>query len=248
MNTGHRERIAAGVSFDWQGLPALRESLDDVPTDVEGLHFRRVKNSHHGLSRLSSLRTLWARSVDQAFLEEISALADLETLYVDGLTACDLTPLASNAALRRLILVGGTKVPDLAWVGGLAADLKLLFLERFTRCSDLSPLTALKKLESLGFEGGMDSKARVETLAPLAKLENLRFLFLSSTRVEGHGLAPLAGLTHLERLECGGYFPDREFVELRRALPRLQCDWFDVIEKHGSIRAGMDARFPHRGS
>jgi hypothetical protein len=248
MNTGHRERIAAGVSFDWQGLPALRESLDDVPTDVEGLHFRRVKNSHRGISRLTSLKTLWARGVNQAFLEEISALADLETLYVDGLTACDLTPLAGNRALRRLILIGGTKVPDLAWVQGLPANLRVLFLERFTRCFDLSPLATLHMLESLGFEGGMDTRMRVETLAPLAELGSLRFLFLASTRVEDRSLAPLAGLTHLERLECGGYFPDREFVELRRVAPRLHCDWFDVIEKHGGIRAGMNARFPRRGS
>jgi hypothetical protein len=248
MNTGHAERIAAGVSFDWQALPPLFESLEGVPAGVEALHFRRVKNSHRGISRFTSLKTLWARGVNQAFLEEISALAGLETLYVDGLTAADLTPLAGNGALRRLVLVGGTKVPDLAWVRGLPEKLKVLFLERFMRCSDLSPLTALKELQSLGFEGGMDTRMRVETLAPLAELGRMRFLFLASARVGDRSLAPLAGLTHLEQLECGGYFPDREFVELRRALPRLQCDWFDVIEKHGSIRAGMDARFPRRGS
>jgi hypothetical protein len=248
MKTGHRGRIEAGVSFDWQALPPLLETLEGVKPGVEALHFRRVTNSHRGISRFSSLRTLWARSVDQPFLEEISALADLETLYVDGLAASDLTPLSGNGALRRLILVGGTKVPDLSWVRGLPENLNILFLERFTRCSDLSPLAALNKLESLGFEGGMDSRMRVETLAPLAELGSLRFLFLASTRVEDDSLAPLAGLAHLERLECGGYFPDREFVELRRAAPRLQCDWFDVIEKYGSIRAGMDARFPRRSS
>jgi hypothetical protein len=148
--------------------------------------------------------------------------------------------------LRRLILVGGTKVSDLTWVRGLPADLRVLFLERFARCPDLSPLTALRKLESLGFEGGMDGKVRVETLAPLAQLGGLRFLFLAGARVEDRSLAPLAGLARLERLECGGYFPDREFKELRRALPRLECDWFELIEKYGGIRAGMDARFPRR--
>jgi hypothetical protein len=246
VNTGHAERVAAGVSFDWQALPPLLESLEDVPASVEALHLRRVKHSHRGLSRLTSLKTLWARGVNQAFLEEISSLIRLETLYVDGLTATDLTPLANNGALRRLILVGGTKVSDLTWARGLPADLRVLFLERFGRCPDLSPLTALRKLESLGFEGGMDGKVRVETLAPLAQLGGLRFLFLAGARVEDRSLAPLAGLAHLERLECGGYFPDLEFTELRRALPRLECDWFELIEKYGGIRAGMDARFPRR--
>ena len=106
MNTGHAERIAAGVSFDWQALPPLLGTLEDVPAGVEALHFRRIKHSHRGLSRLTSLKTLWARGVNQAFLEEISSLIRLETLYVDGLTATDLTPLADNGALRRLILVG----------------------------------------------------------------------------------------------------------------------------------------------
>jgi hypothetical protein len=229
MHTGHRERIAAGVSFDWKTLPPLEESLDNVPAGVEALHFRRVKKSHRGISRLQGLKTLWARGVDQDFLEEISALRNLETLYVDGLTAADLLPLGRNACLRRLILIGGTRVPDLLWLRSLPAELKVLFLERFTRCFDLSPLTALPRLESLGFEGGMDTKVRVGTLAPLAEIATLRFLFLAATRVEDGSLAPLARLPRLERLECGRYFSAGEFDSLRRALPNLHCDWFEAI-------------------
>ena len=52
LHTGHEERVAAGVSFVWQNLPPLLESLDGVPRDVERLHFRRQKKSHRGIAEL----------------------------------------------------------------------------------------------------------------------------------------------------------------------------------------------------
>jgi hypothetical protein len=36
-------------------------------------------------------------------------------------------------------------------------------------------------------------------------------------------------------------FPEREFIELQKARPALHCDWFDMLENHGSLRAGKHA-------
>ena len=60
MNTGHELRIAAGVSFDWKGLPPMVDALDGVPRDAEQLTFRRQGKSHRGIAELRNLRRLWA--------------------------------------------------------------------------------------------------------------------------------------------------------------------------------------------
>lgn len=241
MNTGHEERVAAGVSFVWQDLPPLLESLDGVPRGVERLHFRRQKRSHRGIAELKHLKCLWARQVNQEFIDEISRLENLELLYVNGLTASSLAGLSRNRKLKRLLLIGGTKVDGLEWVAGLPPTLEVLFLENFTRAPDIGPLGGLSNLVSLGVEGGMDTHVRIDTLKPLARLHNLRQLFLAGTRVGDKSLAPLRGLARLERLECTIHFPDAELIALSASLPNLECDWIRMIGEHGSLRAGVAA-------
>ena len=237
MNTGHEARVAAGVSFVRADLPPLVESLDGVPHDIERLHFRRQKSSHRGIADLRSLKCLWARQANQEFIEEISHLENLEMLHVDGLTANALTALGRNRKLRRLLLIGGTKIEDLDWLAGLPSTLEVLFLENFSRVSDLSAIGRLSNLTALGIEGGITTYVRIDTLAPLAGLNNLRSLFLASARVQDKSLSPLRGLARLEHLECTARFPDREFIELANSLPNLECQWIRMIKQHGSLRA-----------
>jgi hypothetical protein len=241
LHTGHEERVAAGVSFVWQDLPPLLESLDGVPRDVERLHFRRQRKSHRGIGELKHLKCLWARQADQEFIDEISLLENLEVLYVNGLTANSLAGLSQNRKLKRLLLIGGTKVESMEWAAGLPATLQVLFLERFTRAPDIGPLGELSGLVALGIEGGMDTHVRIDTLKPLARLGNLRQLFLAASRIGDNSLAPLRGLARLQRLECTAYFPDAEFIALSDSLPGLECDWISMIEEHGSLRAGKAA-------
>ena len=141
--------------------------------------------------------------------------------------------------MRRLILHGGTKVEDLDWVALLPATLEVLYLERFARVTDISPIGKLTQLTALGIEGGMDKQVRIETLEPLATLSNLRHLFLAAAQVLTKSLAPLRRLHHLELLECTIRFPEQEFIELKRNLPKLNCDWIDMIEEHGSLAPPM---------
>ena len=236
MKTGHEIRVAAGVSYEVSSLPPLVETLDGVPRDTRQLFFRRQQTSHRGIGELSDLRSLWVEKANDELIEEIAGLSKLEVLSIRSMTASSLTPLASLQSLRRLLAVGGTKLDTLDWVQGLPAGLEVLFLEGFTRVSDIGPLGDLAGLTALGFEGGMDTKVRIATLAPLSKLKALRYLFLAAARVADRSLAPLAGMTSLRHLETTVQFPDEEFIRLHRALPNLECEWFDMIEQHGSLR------------
>ena len=241
MNSGHELRIMAGVSFDWKSLPPRVDALDGVPRDIEQLSFRRDGKSHRGIAEFQNLRRLWAYQVDQDMLDEISQLANLEVLYINGMTASALGCLGRLGKLKRLILHGGTKVEDLDWIAHLPATLDVLYLERFARVTDIGPVAKLTRLTALGIEGGMEKHVRIETLESVATLPSLRYLFLAAADVLTKSLEPLRQLHSLERLECTIRFPEQEFLELRRSLPKLNCDWIDMIEEHGSLRAANAA-------
>ena len=241
VDSGHQARIDAGVSFDWTTLPPLLETLDGVPSEGEALHFRRRGRSHRGLAAFQRLKVLWLHQADQDCIDEIGRLSGLETLHVRGLTARSLDALSENLRLRRLILVGGSKIEDLAWIEGLPEGLEILFLEGFYRVDRLDMMSRLVNLRSLGFEGGMDRHVRVDSLAPLAGLDGLRAVFLASARIADASLAPLRGLRKLERLECAIHFPESEFTGLRDSLPGLSCDWIRMIEEHGGLKQGKAA-------
>jgi hypothetical protein len=56
------------------------------------------------------------------------------------------------------------------------------------------------------------------------------------------GLGPLHDLHDLRYLEIAGFHPDLEFLALRKALPALECGWFQQIDQYGSIKASIKAR------
>jgi len=231
--------IKAGIAFSRDALPPLVQSLDGVPDDATELTLLRQEKSHRGLRRLKNLRHLWAGRVNQETVEEISALPELEILRIKNMSATSLKPLAQNRKLRRLIIHGGGRVPDMEWVRDLAPTLEVLYLEGFFRATEIGPIGELNRLRTLGLEGGMDRKLELKSLDPLGKLTNLQYLFLAATRVANKSLAPLHGLAKLGHLTCGAYFPDAEFVALGKALPGLDCSWIEMIRLHGSIRAGL---------
>jgi len=49
-------------------------------------------------------------------------------------------------------------------------------------------------------------------------------------------------LHHLRYLEIAAFYPDADFLAVRRALPNLECEWFQQIDKYGSIKAAIKAR------
>lgn len=233
--------VDAGVAFDTDRLPKLVMTLDGVPDGVEELTLLRQNKSHRGLSRFKRLRHLWAGRVNQEMIEEISGLPELEVLRIKNMSAASLEPLGRNRKLKRLIIKGGSKVPDLEWTRSLPPTLEVLHLESLFRATDIGPIGELSQLNTLGLEGGMDRKLELKNLDPLGALSKLQYLFLAATRVADKSLVPLQKLRKLRHLGCGAFFPDEEFVALKRALPGLECSWLDMIDQHGSIRAGMAA-------
>lgn len=229
----------AGIVFDLDRLPKLVTRLDGVPGDAEELTLLRDGKSHRGLSGFKRLKHLWAGRVNQEMIEEISDLPELEILRIKNMSATSLEPLARNRKLKRLIIHGGNKVPDMEWMRGLSPTLEVLHLESLFRATDIRPIGALTQLKTLGLEGGFDRKLELESLEPLGALSNLQYLFLAATRVADRSLAPLHRLKKLRHLSCGAFFPDQEFVALKKALPGLDCSWIDMIKKHGSIKAGL---------
>jgi hypothetical protein len=207
------------------------------------MRFRREKNSHRGISRLTRLRTLFASCVNQDFLEEISQLPLLESLYIDQTSATSADCLKHCKKLRHLVIVGGTKFSSLSWLSALP-PLDTLLLQNFKRVTDLSPVGELTSLRAFGLEGSMWTTQRVDSFRPLTMLPHLEALFLTNCRPTMDGLEPLQQLTQLRHLEIAAFYPDAEFLKLRHALPNLECYWFQLIDQHGSIKAAMKAHFP----
>jgi Leucine-rich repeat (LRR) protein len=236
----HQARIDAGIGFHFNTPPPSPTSLDCLSLDTTSLSFRREKSSSRGINRFKQLTHVWAYAVNQEFLEELASIPTIEWLFIRGTTATDLTPLCQLRQLRRLVIKGGTKIENLDWIVGLPA-LEALALENFRRVRDVDPITSLPSLRALGLEGGNWTNMRVASLAPLSSLTQLHYLFLTSFRAEDRSLRPLYSLINLKVLECAAFFPDEEFRELRKAIPRLECSWFDMLDRYGSIRAGIKA-------
>lgn len=230
-----------GVGVDQKKFLNHFETIDEIPPDATVLRFRRRADSHRGISRFQKLTALLAFCVNQDFLDELTLLPSLTTLCIEGLTAADLQPLDRCVNLRRLMIMGGTRVPSLDWVTRLP-QLDALLIQNFKLVTDISPLTSLQAVRALGIEGSMWTAQRVETLEPLKALPGVKALFLTNCRIHHGGLRPLHDIKSLEYLESASFPGDAEFLALRRALPHLQCAWFGAIDKYGSIRKAIKAR------
>lgn len=222
----HRQRIEAGIGFEWDCLPERHFDMNDVPAHATALSFHRRKDSHRGIGELQDLDTLWAHEVNQAFLEEICTIPSIRVLFMEFVRATDLACLESLPRLERLIVKDATKLTDLEWARPLRS-VRALGLENLKRVSSLEPLADLAQLTAVGVEGSMWTPMRVASLEPLSHLQQLRSVFLTSLRAADRSLRPLQGLPHLEVLQCADAYPAEEMRALARAQPQLRCSWFD---------------------
>ena len=220
--------------------PPHTNTLLGVSPEIESLSFRRERNSHRGISNLKRLRRLSVYSVNQDFLEEISELPILERLFVARLSATNADCLGRCRSLRHLVIKGATKISSLSWFSALP-QLDSLLLEHFKQVTDLSALCAQPSLKAFGFEGDYWTTQRADTFRPIALLPQLEALFLRNCRPSSDGLAPLQHLKQLQYLRIAAFYPEADFLSLRRALPKLDCDWFQKIDRHGSIKAAINA-------
>jgi internalin B len=198
-----------------------------VDRAAEDVCLRRVARSHRGIGDLQHIRRLWARAVDQNFLEEIATLKTLEVVHLDGVTATDLRALGNLPALRSLSVIGAAKVSQLDWLPQ-QASLRSLALENLPKVDDLGALSRLGQLTALAVEGSMWTAMHVATLKPLSDLRALQHLFLCNLQVVDQSLEPLHGLTQLRVLESAQFYPRQAFIALAGRNPSLSCQWFDA--------------------
>lgn len=223
----HAHRIDAELAFEWDTLPKFADTIALVDSTAEDVCIRRVACSHRGISKFKNVRRLWARAVDQAFLEEIAALQTLEVLHLDGVTAGDLRPLGMLPALRSLSVVGATRLTDLGWLPQ-QPSIRSLALVNLPKVNDLGDLHHLRQLTALAVEGSMWTSMHVATLEPLSNLQALRHLFLTNLQVADRSLAPLHVLAQLRVLESAQFYPREEFIALAQRNSSLACQWFDA--------------------
>jgi len=239
MAFSHQDRIDAGVSFDWSSLPAHRTSLDDLPRDSTELRFRRDGSSHKGIHRFSSLRRVWLYSVNQDFLEELADIPTIERLFIDGTTATDLTPLHRLRQLRRLVINGGEDSEH--GLGNWAVPLGgARHRELQARASSRPPRVAHQphctRHRGEHLDADAHGHARTAVKSPRPSLP----IPYQSDSVRPQP-SPLTFSDGFGGLQIGALFPDEELLRLRQALPRLRCDWFEMIDRHGSTREGLRA-------
>lgn len=170
MPRSYLDRLEAGIGFHWRELPPRMFSAADVDPAAELVVLHRERSSHRGIGRRSAIRTLFAYSVDQDFVGEIGALRDLETLYLERVTATDLIALTRLPALRGLVINSATRIDSLDWAAHLSPNLCTFAIEHAPRVRDLGSLAALSQLETLGVEGNLHASMRVRSLDPLRGL------------------------------------------------------------------------------
>jgi hypothetical protein len=202
-------------------------SGEDVPLDAEYASLSRDKASHKGIGRCAALKELAAAGANQAFLDEIGDLAQLE--YLDlawPLTAADPGPLPRLTELRHLVINSPRNVTDFTPLLDLPR-LERLFIENAKHMRDLDWLRPLgDRLVALGVEGSMWTPQPIDSLAPLEGFA-LEALFLTNTRLADQDLAPVATMPNLRFLGTGLNAPKAQFMALKAARPALQCSWFD---------------------
>jgi Leucine-rich repeat (LRR) protein len=227
-----------GLELDWENVPECVSVLDGISKDASFLRLYREGNSHRGLGAFTSITHLVISKVNQECIAEIALLKNLEFLYIEGCTAADLAPLSGCSHLRHLTIKGASKVANLDWLVPLVG-LVSLGLESFKLIDDVSALSNLGGLTALALEGGMYKPQKIHSLLPISSLTQIEALFLTNCRVSTDGLRPLHSLCRLKHLDIAAFYEDVEFLELKRALPDLSCDWFDSIQTHGSIKDYM---------
>ncbi len=99
-----------------------------------------------------------------------------------------------------------------------------LSIENFQKISDYSPLSQLRKLQSLAIEGdGLGPQyIRIESLDFLAKLPQLRHLKLLTYRLRSQDYQPILRLRKLEHLTLASTHDVKAAYDQLVALPKLK--------------------------
>jgi len=131
------------LDIDW-----VREQL--LKHETLPAWIRAQINDLSPLSALTNLQVLYLGGTQVAALSPLATLTNLKTLYLNGTRVADLSPLTTLTNLLVLVL-NGTRVADLSPLATLT-KLQGLYLAQ-TQVADLSPLMSLAKLKHLDIRG-----------------------------------------------------------------------------------------------
>ncbi|RYZ65781.1 MAG: hypothetical protein EOP09_13730 [Proteobacteria bacterium] len=199
---------------------------DSIPTDASKALIGRQKLNYRGISKHRSLRHLISGNVDQSFLQEICELAELERLELEWpMVAKDLSPLIRLKKLTFLSIDSPRNIADFSLLLNLPS-LRTLIITNPKKMTDLEWLSEAHHLEVIGIEGGTWSPYNVPTLKPLAGLRSLKAFLGVSIKVADQSLAPFVHCPTLEYLGIACVAPKAEFDDLKKARPKLICNWF----------------------
>lgn len=221
------DRVSAGIVIPREARPQRVFKAGDADPQADTVALHRERISHRGVGRLGCVRTLLAYNVDQGYFDELCELEQLECLYLESVTAADLSAIARLGSLQRLIINGATRIQGLEWIASLGPAVRSLAIEHAPRVSPIEPLTMLTRLTALAVERSLNADMHVSTLQPLANLQQLEYLFLTALRVDDKGLAPLQSLKSLKVLDFADRYARGEIDALAAALPETRCPRFE---------------------
>lgn len=135
------------------------------------------------------------------WVEEMGGYAYADPFFIDGDQRNwweKTTDRCFGERVRNVELTNYKRRIDLSPLAAMK-KLESLYLEE-KQMSDLSPLAELKNLKDFHLNGSRvtDTIAQVYDLSPLAELQNLKILAIHNAEVRN--LSPLAGLKNLEEL------------------------------------------------
>lgn len=203
------------------------DDVQAIPAGSTKAWISRQKSNFQGIGKLQSLNHLICGNADQAMLNEIGQLSQLERLELEWpVVAKDISPLLRLSKLKFLSIDSPRHIADFAPLLELAA-LRTLIITNAKKMTDIEWLADAHHLEVIGIEGGMWSAYPIPSLRPLARLPSLRAFLGTSTRLGDKDLSPLATCPKLDFLAIAAVAPREEFELLQAAKPGLQCDWFN---------------------
>lgn len=221
-----RYRGAHDRDFQVWGQQHAYEEVEDIPADATKAWISRRKFNYRGISERFRLKHLISGNVDQAFLDEIGSLHNLERLELEWpLRAQDLTPLLALKMLTHLSIDSPRNIADFRLLMDIPS-LKTLFITNAKKMENLDWLAQAHHLEVIGIEGALDTPYKIPSLKPLEGLRSLRAFFGTSTSLADKDLTPLASCPRLEYLSIARVVKQDQFIQLKDAKPGLVCRWF----------------------
>jgi len=227
LETALNARFQGQGARDWQEWSAIAtRDARDVPPHAARAWLTRVGSSHRGIRERQALKHLVAVAANQAFLDEICAIARLEQLELEyPVTATTLGGLRALTRLRYHRIDSPRNIADFTPLLELAS-LRTLLISSARHMAGLDWLAEAHHLEVIGIEGSTWTDQRIPSLAPLRGLQGLQAFFATSARLGDKDLSPLAACPRLEFLQCARMAPRQEFERLHRLKPGLVCYWF----------------------